>query len=89
MDFFQSNWSTVKSDILQAVLIFYFILESLPRAINNTFICLISKKETVEDIKHLRPISLVNSYYKILSETLAARLRKVILVHQCAFIEGR
>ncbi|CAN1254586.1 LINE-1 reverse transcriptase homolog [Linum perenne] len=92
MEFLQFNWETVKRDILQAFDDFV-LCEDLPRAINSTFICLIPKKESVEDIRQLRPISLVNSLYKILSKVLAARLRKVvsscISVHQCAFIEGR
>ena len=47
----------------------------------------------MEDIKDLRPISLVGSLYKILSKVLANRMKgvmnQVISKSQNAFVEGR
>ena len=57
-----------------------------------TFLVLIPKKQTVEDFKDLRPISLVRGLYKILSKVLANRIKrvmdKVISKSQNAFVEG-
>ena len=54
---------------------------------------LIPKKQNVEDLKDLRPISLVGGLYKILAKVLANRIKrvlsKVISSEQSAFVEGR
>ena len=54
---------------------------------------LIPKKQNVEDLKDLRPISLVGGLYKILAKVLANRIKrvlgKVISSVQSAFVEGR
>ena len=61
--------------------------------LNITFLVLIPKKQAVEDLKDLRPISLVGGLYKILSKVLANRIKgvmdKVISKAQKAFVEGR
>ena len=61
--------------------------------LNMTFLVLIPKKQTVEDIKDLRPISLVGGLYKIMSKVLANKIKrimdKVISKSQNAFVEGR
>ena len=61
--------------------------------LNATFLVLIPKKQTVEDFKDLRPISLVGGLYKILTKVLANRIKrvmdKVISKSQNAFVEGR
>ncbi|CAN1156157.1 Transposon TX1 uncharacterized 149 kDa protein [Linum perenne] len=92
MGFYKAHWSIVKSDILKALEDFGNF-KTIPRSINNTFLCLIPKKEVCEDIRDLRPISLVPSFYKILAKVLSSRLRKVISqcisVNQCAFVDGR
>ena len=58
-----------------------------------TFLVLIPKKQTVEDAKDLRPISLVGGLYKILTKVLADRIKrvldKVISKSQNAFVERR
>ena len=46
--------------------------------LNTTFLVLIPKKQTVEDLKDLRPISLVGGLYKILSKVLANRIKGVM-----------
>ncbi|CAN1136827.1 LINE-1 reverse transcriptase homolog, partial [Linum perenne] len=92
MGYFKAHWNIVKSDILKALEDFGSF-KTMPKLINNTFLYLIPKKEVCEDIKDLRPISLVSSFYKILAKVLSYRLRKVISqcisVNQCAFLEGR
>ena len=63
------------------------------KSLNATFLVLIPKGRTVEDLKDLRPISLVGSLYKILSKVLANRIKRVMGViisqSQNAFVEGR
>ena len=61
--------------------------------LNTTFIVLVQKQIEAKDLKDFRPISLVNSLYKLISKALANRLKKVMscLVNkaQIAFVEGR
>jgi hypothetical protein len=66
---------------------------SFPEQIMATNIVLIPKKEIPETMKDLRPISLCNVLYKIISKVLANRL-KPLLSHcisqeQSAFVEQR
>ena len=63
------------------------------KSLNATFITLIPKLASADDIKFFRPISLVGSVYKILAKVLASRLRKVVRKvvgpSQHAFVPGR
>ena len=59
------------------------------KSLNSTFLVLIPKKETAEDIMDYRLISLVGSLYKILAKVLANWLKKVVFAAQNAFVEGR
>ena len=71
----------------------FFYKNRLVRSLNATFLVLIPKKNNVEDLKDLRPISLVGGLYKILTKVLASRLKKVLgnIISQShnAFVEGR
>ena len=90
--FWQSNWGTVKEDVLKLFKDF-FETGKFVRSLNTTFIVLVPKKFEAEDLKDFRLISLVNSLYKLISKVLANRLKKVMscLVNkaQIAFVEGR
>ena len=63
------------------------------KSLNATFIALILKKNDASTIRDFRPISLVGSVYKILSNVLANRLRVVldqlISETQNSFVGGR
>ena len=90
--FWHFNWSIVKEEIM---LMFndFFKLGKFMRCMNLAFIVLVPKKTGAEDLKDFRPISLVNSLYKLISKVLANRIKKVMsqLVNkaQNAFVKGR
>ncbi|KAG7585995.1 Reverse transcriptase zinc-binding domain [Arabidopsis thaliana x Arabidopsis arenosa] len=90
--FFQKAWNTVKVDLVQ--LVNSFLQEgSFDKRLNLTNICLIPKTERPTRMTELRPISLCNVGYKIISKLLCQRLKtvlpKLISETQSAFVEGR
>ncbi|XP_060972141.1 uncharacterized protein LOC133038108 [Cannabis sativa] len=90
--FYQKFWHIVGDDIVNLVRSF-FNNGTLPRDLNNTNIVLIPKKKVLELMIDLRPISLCNVIYKIISKVLANRLKlvlpDVISSTQRAFLPGR
>ncbi|KAL9659621.1 hypothetical protein QQ045_024428 [Rhodiola kirilowii] len=90
--FYQSNWETVRGDVLKEVL--KCLNEGiLNHEINETLIVLIPKVHKVERVEELRPISLCNVIMKIITKVLANRLKtflpNIISPSQSAFIQGR
>lgn len=92
MSFYSKCWRTIKSDLMR---IFHeFHMENkLDSCLKNNFIALIPKRKEAEEVKDFRPISLVNSVYKIIAKVLAERLKTtlphLISSNQSSFIEGR
>ncbi|KAL9672015.1 hypothetical protein QQ045_009589 [Rhodiola kirilowii] len=92
MHFYKKYWHIVGEEVRG------FITEfcengRLSKGINKTFIALIPKTASPQQFDDFRPISLVNSMYKILSKCLAKRL-SVVLPHlisynQSAFLANR
>jgi hypothetical protein len=90
--FYQHFWELCGNDIYEAAKEWlergYF-----PSSLNETNICLIPKCESASSMKDLRPISLCNVLYKMVSKLLANRLKgcleKCVSEEQSAFIEGR
>lgn len=90
--FFQRNWLLVQNDLFSAVQGFWNS-EFLLTAYNKTVITLIPKVDKPSSLQNIRPISLCNVIYKIISKVLANRLKpilqKIIAPTQSAFLQGR
>lgn len=81
-------WKFMKNDIMRVVKDFEDH-GSVDWRLKYTFVSLIPKTETAEEVKNLRPISLSNTIFKLISKVLANRLKellpKLISNHQSAF----
>ena len=90
--FWSFSWDFVKNEVIGFFKEFHDNARFV-KNLNTTFLVLIPKKQTVDDFKDLRPISLVGGLYKILSKVLANRIKRVmdkmISKAQSAFVEGR
>ena len=75
--FYQEIWGIVKTDVINTVLAF-FHSGSLFTPLNHTFITLILKIPFLDEVTHLRPISLCNVIYKIISKILAHEILDVL-----------
>ena len=76
--FYQKIWSIVGKGIIAACLS-VISLGVLPAGFNDTQLILIPKKQQVEVMGDLRPISLCNVIYKIVAKIVANRLKRVLL----------
>ncbi|CAI0629580.1 unnamed protein product, partial [Linum tenue] len=90
--FFKKHWNLIKVDLLKGFEDFYHS-GKIPKSLAHSFVCLIPKKDAVEDIKDFRPISLLGSVNKLISKTITERLRptlmKAISGNQFGGIKGR
>ena len=77
MAFYHHYWRVVKSDVL-AVFEEFYQFSKFEKSLNATFLALIPKKNSASNIRDFRPISLVESVYKILAKVLANRLKEVL-----------
>ncbi|GAU51654.1 hypothetical protein TSUD_243660 [Trifolium subterraneum] len=91
-NFIKACRDIIKGDIIEFLFKFHDNAK-LPKAITSSFLALIPKKEHPQTLSGYRPICLVTSLYKILSNVLAARLKKVLgkLISkvQSAFLPNR
>jgi hypothetical protein len=92
VSFYLSAWSWIGDDVTRLIQNFYRTC-ILPPHLNDTHIALIPKKVVCHLPADFRPISLCNVIYKIISKSLANRLKMHLpdYIHptQQAFIEGR
>ena len=70
MAFWHFSWDFTKVEIMTFFGDF-FRLGTFQRSLNSTFLVLIPKKGDAEELKDSRPISLVESLYKLLAKVLA------------------
>ncbi|KAL0559838.1 hypothetical protein IC582_000218 [Cucumis melo] len=92
MDFLQKSWSFMKQNICDIFKDFHST-HIINKAVNETLITLIAKKEHCETVADFRPISLTTAIYKLIAKTLADRLKQTlpetISESQMAFVKGR
>ncbi|XP_071727284.1 uncharacterized protein [Rutidosis leptorrhynchoides] len=90
--FYKKIWSVIKGDLMNALNDFWLKGE-LSHGCNASFITLIPMKVDPLSLNEYRPISLIGSFYKVLSKVLADRLKRVVPdivgYEQSAFIRGR
>jgi hypothetical protein len=91
--FYKRCWQTIKGDVLEAMNSFYNLQAGPLVHMNGANIVLIPKLEVSEHAKDFRPVSLVHSFAKLITKTLAIRLSKnmdrLISSSQSAFVKGR
>lgn len=85
-------WPQISGKILSFFFEFYH-RTYIPQGANSSFIALIPKKQSPLSMQDFRPISLINSSFKLLLKVLANRLKGVlgnlISEEQTAFVKGR
>lgn len=92
VEFFISCWSVVGPEVTAAILEF-FSSGKLLKQWNATTLVLIPKIQNASKVSDFRPISCLNTLYKVISKLLAGRLKEilpeVITNSQSAFLPGR
>ncbi|KAL8108439.1 hypothetical protein AgCh_024775 [Apium graveolens] len=90
--FYQAYWEVVGRDMVEFCQK-YFAIGDLPAGVNNTLVCLIPKVTQPQQMTDVRPISLCNILFRVLSKVLANRLKiclpSLISDKQSAFVQGR
>ena len=90
--FFQKHWSVVGESLFLAIKDI-FDGGSIDEAVCKTLIVLIPKKDKPENFSQFRPISLCNTFYKIITKIIANRFKvimnKVVAPMQSSFVPGR
>ncbi|KAL4282967.1 hypothetical protein GQ457_16G007830 [Hibiscus cannabinus] len=92
LDFYKKFWPSLRVKVISFFKEFYKG-KLKDKSVNHSFITLIPKVSCPKKIDDFRPISLVNSLYKILAKVLSKRLdgclEEVIGVTQFAFLKGK
>ena len=71
--FWSFSWDFVKKEVL-GLFKEFFEHSRFVKSLNATFLVMVPKTRTIEDLQDLRPISLVGGFYKILTKVLANRI---------------
>jgi hypothetical protein len=91
--FYKCCFELIKDDLSSAIHDFYHHRCKNLHLINEAHITLLQKREGVDRIDMFRPISLINSFMKILTKILANRLaprmNEIVSTAQNAFIQKR
>ena len=77
--FFEVYWKVVKMDVVKVVQEF-FGAKNILKELNSTFLVLVPKVLGSDSMDRFRPISLYNSFYKIISKVMMTKILKVLVV---------
>lgn len=90
--FFKGAWSIIGVEVVNSITNF-FNTGFLPKSTNSTILSLVPKFPGASRITDYKPISLLNTIYKVISRLLVRRLKPIlidlILPNQTAFVEGK
>jgi mannosylglycoprotein endo-beta-mannosidase len=91
--FYKTCWDIIKEDLLAALQCFYNHHTGPLELLNGANIALIPKTDIAEGAKDFRPISLIHSFAKLITNTLSIRLSRhinsLVSNSQSAFIKRR
>ncbi|KAK3217752.1 hypothetical protein Dsin_011722 [Dipteronia sinensis] len=91
LHFVKANWDDIREDFMDFLKEFHKIW-AIVKDLNRSFIALIPKVGKPENMGDFRPISLIESMYKVLAKVLANGIKKVmnsvISESQMAFVLG-
>jgi hypothetical protein len=91
--FYKKCWTIIKDDVTQAIMSFFNNHTVKLHLINTAHITLLPKMQDAAALSDYRPISLINSFVKILTKLLANRLaphlNDIVSNAQNAFIKKR
>lgn len=90
--FYKASWSILGPEVTQSV--YHFFLSSfLPASTNATILSLVPKHPGASLVTEYRPISCLNTLYKVISRLLVKRLKpmlpSLIVPNQTAYVRGR
>lgn len=90
--FFRASWEIIGEEVVAAIQEF-FKTSFLPSTVNATILSLVPKFPGASKITEYRPISCLNTVYKVISRLLVAKLKPIlkpfILPCQTAFVKDR
>ena len=90
-EFYLSFWDLLKEDFVEMAN-YCFSVELMPESMRQALISLLFTKEDPELLKNWRPISLLNTDYKIITKVLVNRVKPVMpmIIHpdQCCSVPG-
>lgn len=77
--FFKMFWEMLESEVIKTLEEFYQN-SSLCRSLNASFLVLVPKTKGALELKEFRPLSLLGSFYKILTKVLPRRMELVMKI---------
>lgn len=90
--FYKSTWSFLGEEVISAITHF-FQQAFLPASTNSTILTLVPKRPGATAITDYRPISCLNTLYKVIARLLVRRIKpllpSIIVPNQTAFVKGR
>lgn len=91
-DFYKSSWSFLGVEVLSSITHF-FQYSFMPVSTNSTILALVPKRPGASAISDFRPISCLNTLYKIIARLLVRRIKPIlpelIVLDQTSFVKGR